>query len=71
MPNKYGINYGYCFNDYLTSEYIPFTFSMTTNSNLNIKKPTEGTKVSKSEYIKIVEEKINELKRGVGNSLRN
>lgn len=42
-----------------------------TNSNLDIKKPTEGSKVSKSEYLKIVEEKINELKRGVGNSLRN
>lgn len=42
-----------------------------TNSNLDIKKPKEGTKVSKSEYLKIVEEKINELKRGVGNSLRN
>ena len=42
------------------------------NSNkLEIKKPKEGTKVSKAEYQKILDEKINELKRGIGNSLRN
>lgn len=38
---------------------------------LEIKKPTEGAKVSKADYLKILDEKINELKRGVGNSLRN
>lgn len=38
---------------------------------LEIKKPTEGAKVSKADYLKILDEKINELKRGIGNSLRN
>ena len=38
---------------------------------LEIKKPSKGTKVSKVEYLKILDEKINELKRGIGNSLRN
>lgn len=41
------------------------------NDKLEIKKPTKGTKVSKAEYQKILDEKINELKRGIGNSLRN
>ena len=38
---------------------------------LEIKKPKEGAKVSKADYLKILDEKINELKRGIGNSLRN
>ena len=41
------------------------------NDKLEIKKPKVGTKVSKAEYLKILDEKINELKRGIGNSLRN
>lgn len=41
------------------------------NNRLEIKKPSEGTKVTKSQYLKILDEKINELKRGIGNSLRN
>ncbi len=42
-----------------------------SNDKLEIKKPKVGTKVSKAEYLKILDEKINELKRGIGNSLRN
>ena len=42
-----------------------------TKNKLEIKKPTKGTKVTKQEYLKIVDEKITELKQGVGNSLRN
>jgi GLPGLI family protein len=38
---------------------------------LEIKKPKEEAKVSKADYLKILDEKINELKRGIGNSLRN
>ncbi|SHH11902.1 GLPGLI family protein [Flavobacterium micromati] len=37
---------------------------------LEIKRPLNGTKVSKKEYLKIVEDRINELKSGLGNSLR-
>jgi len=38
-----------------------------TKTKLNITKPTEGTVVTKNEYQKIVEERINELKRDMGN----
>lgn len=34
----------------------------TNKDKLELKKPTEGTKVSKKEYLKIVDEKINEIK---------
>jgi GLPGLI family protein len=37
---------------------------------LEIKRPLNGTTVSKKEYLKIVEDRINELKSGLGNSLR-
>lgn len=42
-----------------------------SQGDLNINRPSNGSKISKKEYFKILEEKINELKMGLGNSLRN
>lgn len=44
---------------------------MTNKSKLTINKPSKGEKVSKEKYNKILTEKINELKKGIGNSLVN
>ncbi|WP_158608845.1 GLPGLI family protein [Paenimyroides viscosum] len=40
------------------------------NSKLSITKPSKGEKVNKEKYLKILNEKVNELKQGIGNSLR-
>jgi GLPGLI family protein len=43
----------------------------TNKSGLIITKPSKGEKVNKERYYKILNEKINELKQGIGNSLGN
>lgn len=44
---------------------------VTNKSSLTINKPSKGEKVNKEKYNKILTEKINELKQGIGNSLGN
>ncbi|MFD2286455.1 GLPGLI family protein [Pedobacter petrophilus] len=44
---------------------------INNKSGLTINKPSKGEKVNKEKYNKILNEKINELKQGIGNSLGN
>ena len=44
---------------------------ITNKAGLTINKPSKGEKVNKEKYNKILNEKINELRQGIGNSLSN